>query len=103
MASGRDEQIRQRAHEIWEREGRPEGKEKEHWERAEREIGDEAEGITAGSPFAADQAGNLPPLAEVPAVKKKASAKPKTAPKTEIASGGATKTGAGKKASKKVS
>jgi hypothetical protein len=37
MAFGRDEQIRKRAHEIWEQEGRPEGKEREHWERAERE------------------------------------------------------------------
>jgi hypothetical protein len=32
------ERIRQRAYEIWEREGRPEGREQEHWERAEREI-----------------------------------------------------------------
>jgi hypothetical protein len=32
------ERIRQRAYEIWEREGRPEGREQEHWEQAEREI-----------------------------------------------------------------
>jgi hypothetical protein len=32
------ERIRQRAYEIWEREGRPEGREQAHWEQAEREI-----------------------------------------------------------------
>lgn len=32
------EQIRQLAYEIWEREGRPEGKESEHWKQAEREL-----------------------------------------------------------------
>jgi hypothetical protein len=32
------ERVRQRAYEIWEREGRPEGREQEHWEQAEREI-----------------------------------------------------------------
>lgn len=29
-----DERIRRKAHEIWEQEGRPEGREKEHWEMA---------------------------------------------------------------------
>ena len=32
------EQIRQRAHELWEQEGRPEGRQDEHWARACREI-----------------------------------------------------------------
>jgi len=32
------ERIRQRAYEIWEREGRPEGREQAHWEQAEREV-----------------------------------------------------------------
>lgn len=30
----REERIRRRAHEIWEREGRPEGREREHWDQA---------------------------------------------------------------------
>lgn len=30
--------IRERAYAIWEHEGRPEGREQEHWERAAREI-----------------------------------------------------------------
>ena len=32
------ERVRQRAHELWEQEGRPEGRQDEHWERAWREI-----------------------------------------------------------------
>lgn len=38
----REERIRRRAHEIWEREGRPHGREQEHWDQAVQEI--EAEG-----------------------------------------------------------
>lgn len=34
----REEQIRQRAHQLWEQEGRPEGREAEHWEQAAREF-----------------------------------------------------------------
>ena len=34
----RDERIRKRAHEIWEEEGRPEGREYSHWLRARAEI-----------------------------------------------------------------
>jgi len=33
-----DTLIRERAYAIWEREGRPEGRERQHWERAAREI-----------------------------------------------------------------
>lgn len=33
-----DEQIRQRAYEIWQAEGQPEGKEAEHWQRARDEM-----------------------------------------------------------------
>jgi hypothetical protein len=34
----REERIRQRAHEIWEQEGRPEGQAQTHWERAAQEL-----------------------------------------------------------------
>jgi hypothetical protein len=44
-----EHRIRQRAHEIWEREGRPDGRHHEHWAQARREI--EAEGL-APSPAA---------------------------------------------------
>jgi DUF2934 family protein len=45
------ERIRRRAHEIWEREGRPEGRHEEHWARASREV--EAEGGAGPPPSAA--------------------------------------------------
>ncbi|HYE52103.1 MAG TPA: DUF2934 domain-containing protein [Azospirillaceae bacterium] len=48
----RDEKIRQRAYEIWQREGCPEGRQEEHWQEACREI--EAEG--AGNGPAMDEA-----------------------------------------------
>jgi len=92
MDHGRDEQVRQRAHEIWEQEGRPHGKEKEHWERAEREVQSNAEGITGKSPFTTDQEQNIPPLAEVPAVKKKRASSKPTAAKTASAKVAAAKT-----------
>jgi len=38
MMNDNDELIRQRAYEIWEREGRPECQERRHWEQASREI-----------------------------------------------------------------
>ena len=34
----RDQAIRQRAHEIWEREGRPDARHEEHWRMAEQEL-----------------------------------------------------------------
>ena len=38
-----EHRIRHRAYEIWEQEGRPEGRRAEHWERACRELQDEEE------------------------------------------------------------
>lgn len=38
MSDDRIDRIRQRAHEIWEREGREHGRDAEHWSRAEAEI-----------------------------------------------------------------
>jgi hypothetical protein len=33
-----EEQIRSRAHELWEQAGRPDGREDEFWHQAEREL-----------------------------------------------------------------
>jgi|HubBroStandDraft_6_1064221.scaffolds.fasta_scaffold753448_2 hypothetical protein len=41
MSYWHEHKIRERAYAIWEEEGRPEGKETEHWLRAEAEIGAE--------------------------------------------------------------
>jgi hypothetical protein len=38
MADDRQNRIRQRAHELWEREGRPDGAHERHWQQAEGEI-----------------------------------------------------------------
>jgi hypothetical protein len=38
MIDKREERIRARARELWEEEGRPEGRHLDHWERAKAEI-----------------------------------------------------------------
>ena len=38
MNQPRDNEIERRAYEIWERNGRPEGREEEHWRQAEQEL-----------------------------------------------------------------
>ena len=38
----REERIREHAHSLWEQDSRPEGKEKEHWQRAVFELEGEA-------------------------------------------------------------
>ena len=42
--------IRQRAYYIWEEEGRPGGREWDHWERASREVLSVGEKIATGAP-----------------------------------------------------
>jgi hypothetical protein len=58
----KDEMIRQRAYEIWNESGQPEGMEQEHWEQAKRDV-------EASSPPEPDAVGptgaEIPPLAEV--------------------------------------
>jgi hypothetical protein len=34
----REQQIRERAHQLWESEGRPEGQHEDHWARAKEEL-----------------------------------------------------------------
>lgn len=38
MAKPTDEQIRARAHELWEKAGKPEGRQEEFWHLAEQEL-----------------------------------------------------------------
>lgn len=49
MDTDREDRVRRRAYEIWEREGKPNGHDREHWERAGREMGDEDIGKSTGS------------------------------------------------------
>lgn len=53
MSNDRIDRIRKRAQEIWEREGRPNGREADHWSRAEAEIvAEEVEGKAKVPPAA---------------------------------------------------
>jgi hypothetical protein len=42
MDKDKEQKIRERAYRIWQDEGRPKGKDAEHWERARQEIQEEA-------------------------------------------------------------
>ena len=57
-----EERIRRRAHEIWEREGRPEGRQENHWTQACHEIASEEAGPGgAAAPAGLDQDPPSPP------------------------------------------
>jgi len=43
MTEDREAKIRRRAHELWEEQGRPEGRETEFWLQAERKVGIDAD------------------------------------------------------------
>ena len=47
MSNDYVERVRERAHQIWIREGRPEGKHREHWLQAEQELAHEGHGDKA--------------------------------------------------------
>lgn len=72
----RDDLIAKRAHEIWEQEGRPHGRDEEHWHRA-------AEAIAAEEGGAAETAESAPKAAKKPRAVKAAGADP--APKRKPA------------------
>lgn len=40
MSDDRDDQIRQRAYQLWQDEGEPEGRDEAHWAQASRELGE---------------------------------------------------------------
>jgi hypothetical protein len=50
MNQSKRDRIAARAHEIWEREGRPHDKAEEHWRRAEQEVAREDGAQQMGSP-----------------------------------------------------
>jgi Protein of unknown function (DUF2934) len=51
MTPEREERIRLRALEIWREQGCPEGRAREHWEQAERELlGDESKQVGGDQP-----------------------------------------------------
>ncbi len=67
-----ESRIRERAHQLWEREGRPEGREAAHWDMAKEQITieDTQRSATKPNPVAqghvyADRAGTVEPLLAV--------------------------------------
>lgn len=78
MSGDREHRIRERAHAIWEGQGRPHGADREHWEQATKEIDAESElpvkkaARSAAKPKAPAV---MPKAAKTPAVKKPAKAK----------------------------
>jgi Protein of unknown function (DUF2934) len=58
-----EERIRQRAHEIWEREGRPEGRHEEHWARARRQLEEEDGDRASAAPAAGGAPDDAPTVA----------------------------------------
>ena len=76
----RDDLIAKRAHEIWEQEGRPHGRDEEHWHRAAEAIAAEEGGAEDGATETAESA---PKAAKKPRAAKAAGADP--APKRKPA------------------
>jgi len=60
VTDDRQDRIRQRAHEIWEKAGRPEGAHQEHWEQATAEV----DGAVAKPQKAAKKAAAKPAKAD---------------------------------------
>jgi hypothetical protein len=67
--SGTEQQIRERAYALWEQEGRPEGRELEHWRQASEELGNDADGqrpIEAATPVNVGLGSGLQPGGTLP-------------------------------------
>ena len=93
MQSGDNERVRQKAYELWEKEGRPEGKHEDHWHQATREDGVAGTSAPNGSltpdPDTSDVAdANIPvpmPAASTQDAGDKPAKKPKAGAKSESA------------------
>jgi hypothetical protein len=57
MTEDREAKIRRRAHELWEEQGKPEGRETEFWHQAEREVGRDEDGKPSEKDGGVDPAG----------------------------------------------
>ncbi|OJF99080.1 DUF2934 domain-containing protein [Pararhizobium antarcticum] len=69
MTDTEEDLIRQRAYEIWESEGFPEGREYFHWEQAVREIGEKSASageVSKPAPASFSIVKNEAPLEEMP-------------------------------------
>jgi len=50
MAQPTEEEIKKRAHELWEQKGKPEGREDEFWELAEQQLRNEDKSSPSRTP-----------------------------------------------------
>lgn len=50
---GQQQQIQELAYQLWEQEGRPEGRDREHWEQARRQLEGEADMMSEATPSSA--------------------------------------------------
>jgi hypothetical protein len=57
MDAAKEARIRDRAYAIWEREGRPQERDREHWQQAELEVAHEEQRAQAQSSQAASETG----------------------------------------------
>ena len=62
-----EKKVKERAHQIWEAEGRPHGRDREHWEQAAREIAEERTLHSQQAAIGADAGirGAEPPVEEI--------------------------------------
>ena len=56
----REHRVRERAYAIWEADGRPSGRDEDHWDRASREVDQELSPALADDPRPDDAAAQLP-------------------------------------------
>jgi hypothetical protein len=61
MSDDLDEKIRGRAYTIWEEEGGEHGRDREHWARAEQEVGSDGRSVTAPTQQAPAEGGDDTP------------------------------------------
>ena len=59
MLDSREERIKARAHELWEADGKPEGRDRDHWEQAVKLVDEEerANARAKNDPEAAEREG----------------------------------------------
>ena len=76
-----EDKIRARAHQIWERSGRPEGQDLEHWRQAEAELAPAKKAAKAAAPKKAKAAAKTAaaPSKSTKAKPAKSKVKPKSA------------------------
>ena len=102
MAVSEEEWIRKRAYALWEEEGYPSGKDREHWERAKLEYATLDPTASTRPPAAAPGKRSATAVKAPKAPKVPASKAPKTVAKTAASEPAASKSAAPKIASSKT-